>query len=116
MQNVITEYIEAQDTAIKPQLRLVYTAIHSVLPDAVEKISYGMPTFWKGHNLIHFAAQKKHIGLYPGPEAVEHYKEFLDELELKYSKGAIQIPYDQYIPVELIRSIAEWCLKHNAEA
>lgn len=30
-----------------------------------------MPTFWKRHNILHFAAVKKHIGLYPGPAAVE---------------------------------------------
>lgn len=30
-----------------------------------------MPTFWKRHNILHFAAAKKHIGLYPGPTAVE---------------------------------------------
>ncbi|MFT8390858.1 MAG: hypothetical protein ABF586_06125 [Sporolactobacillus sp.] len=35
-------------------------------PEAIEKIAYRMPTFWQGENLIHFAAFKKHIGLYPG--------------------------------------------------
>ena len=33
-----------------------------------------MPTYRKNHNLIHFAAFKKHIGLYPGAEAVEAFE------------------------------------------
>lgn len=36
-----------------------------------------MPTYWKGHNIVHFAASKKHIGLYPGPAAVEEFAEAL---------------------------------------
>ena len=75
-----------------------------------------MPTYWKGHNIIHFAAQKKHIGLYPGPEAVDHFSEKLDQAGLKYSKGSIQIPYSDKIPLELIAEIAEWCLETGNHA
>ena len=52
-----------------------------------------MPTWWQGHNIIHFAANKKHIGLYPGPEAVVQFAEKLDQAGYKYSKGSIQIPW-----------------------
>ena len=68
-----------------------------------------MPTYWKDHNIIHFAAQKKHIGLYPGPEAVAYFSEKLDHAGLKYSKGSIQIPYSDELPLDLIAEIAEWC-------
>ena len=68
-----------------------------------------MPTWWQGHNIIHFAAQKKHIGLYPGPEAVEQFTEKLDEFGLKYSKGSSQIPYSDALPLDLISAIAAWC-------
>ena len=94
----IDDYINAQDEEIREQL-----------PEAKERISWSMPTFWQGHNIIHFAAAKKHIGLYPGPEAVEHFAEKLDQAGLKYSKGAIQIPYSDPLPVSLIAEIAGWC-------
>ena len=68
-----------------------------------------MPTYWKDHNIIHFAAQKKHIGLYPGPEAVSHFSDQLDQAGLKYSKGSIQIPYSADLPLELVAEIADWC-------
>ena len=79
------------------------------LPDAEERISWSMPTYRKDHNIIHFAAQKKHIGLYPGPEAVAYFSGRLDQAGLLYSKGSIQIPYSDDLPLELIAEIADWC-------
>ena len=105
----VEEYILAQDEGIRGQLRQVRTVLVSRLPDAKEKISWSMPTYWKDHNIIHFAAQKKHIGLYPGPEAVEFFSDKLDQVGLKYSKGSIQIPYSDQLPLELIAEIADWC-------
>ena len=86
------------------------------LPGATEKISWSMPTYWDGHNLIHFAAQKKHIGLYPGPEAVEHFSGKLDQAGFKYNKGSIQIPYSDELPLDLIAEIAQWCRKTGNHA
>ena len=105
----IDEYILAQDEGIRAQLQSVRQAIREELPDAAEKISWSMPTFWQGHNIIHFAAQKKHIGLYPGPEAVVHFSEKLDAMGFKYSKGSIRIPYSDKLPISLISEIAAWC-------
>ena len=105
----VEEYILAQDEEIRDRLRKVRQVLISRLPDAAEKISWSMPTYWKDHNIIHFAAQKKHIGLYPGPEAVAFFSEKLEQAGLKYSKGSIQIPYARELPVELIAEIADWC-------
>jgi uncharacterized protein YdhG (YjbR/CyaY superfamily) len=105
----IDEYIEAQDEGIRNQLQSVREAIQDELPEATEKISWSMPTYWQGHNIIHFAAAKKHIGLYPGPEAVEHFSEKLDAHGFKHSKGSIQIPYSDELSLSLISAIAAWC-------
>lgn len=105
----VGEYIFAQDEEIRDQLQQVRQVLISRLPDAKEKISWSMPTYWKDHNIIHFAAQKKHIGLYPGPEAVAFFSEKLDQAGLKYSKGSIRIPYSDNLPLELIAEIADWC-------
>ena len=103
----IDAYIEAQDEAVQPKLREVRAIIRSTVPDAEERISWSMPTYWKGRNLIHFAASKKHIGLYPGGEATAEFAEDLKEYDV--SKGTIRLPYDKDLPVELIGSIARWC-------
>ena len=65
----IDEYIEAQPEEIRPYLGEVRAAVRRALPEAKEKISWSMPTFWDKHNIIQFAGFKKHIGLYPGPIA-----------------------------------------------
>ncbi len=108
----IEEYIKRQPEQVQPFLRQVNTAIQSAIPTAKEKISWSMPTYWKKHNLIQFAAFKKHIGLYPGPEAVEAFAHKLTQYHT--SKGAIQLPYDQPLPLELIAEIARWCEKENS--
>ena len=59
-----------------------------------------MPTYWKGRNIIHFAASKKHLGIYPGDEAVAAFAEKLAGYDV--SKGTIRIPYDQPLPEDLI--------------
>lgn len=103
----IDEYIAAQPEEIQKYLREVRDALRAALPEAEERISWSMPTFWKKHNIIHFAGFKKHIGLYPGPEAV---LEFAGELkDYKTSKGTIQLPYNKPLPLELIGKIAGWC-------
>ena len=72
-----------------------------------------MPTFWKGRNIIHFAQMKHHIGIYPGGEAVEV---FADRLKgYKTSKGAIQIPNDKDLPLDLIKDIAVWSYERYAK-
>lgn len=107
----IEEYIASQPKEVQSYLRQVNAAIKAGLPEAKEKISWSMPTYWKGCNLIQFAAAKKHIGLYPGPEAVEAFSEQLKDY--KTSKGTIQLPYDKPLPMELITEIADWCGKQN---
>ena len=90
--------------------RQIHDAIKNALPDAVQKISWSMPTYWRKRNLIQFAASKKHIGLYPGPAAVET---FADRLQgYKTSKGTIQLPYDKPLPIDLIGEIAAWSGKY----
>ena len=107
----IEEYILSQLEEVQPYLRQVNDAIKGSIPEAKEKISWSMPTYWKGRNLIQFAAFKRHIGLYPGPEAVEV---FADQLaDYKTSKGAIQLPYSKPLPLELIGEIAAWCWANN---
>lgn len=107
----IEEYIERQPEQAQSYLRQVNQTIKSAIPDAMEKISWSMPTYRKKYNLIQFAAFKKHIGLYPGPEAVEAFADRLKEY--KTSKGAIQLPYDKPLPLELIGEIAKWCETEN---
>jgi uncharacterized protein YdhG (YjbR/CyaY superfamily) len=103
----IDAYIAAQPENVQPALNQVRDTLRATLPDAEERITWSMPTYRGSKNIIHFAAHKHHIGLYPGPEAIEHFADRLTEY--KASKGAIQLPYSQHLPLELTADIAKWC-------
>jgi uncharacterized protein YdhG (YjbR/CyaY superfamily) len=114
--NPTDEYIMKQPAHTQIILLEVRSAIRNALPEATEKISWSMPTFWQGRNLIHFAAQKNHLGIYPGAEAIEHFEARLSEY--RHSKGAIQFPYKSFGTAqrEFISEIAVWCGMNAAGA
>ncbi len=107
----ILDYIHKQDSNLQPIYLTIYNCLKEVLPDVKEKISFGMPTFYEDTNLIHFACMKKHIGIYPGSEAIEYFQSEIEERGYRYSKGAIQIPYTEEIPKKFLQDIAVWCRK-----
>ena len=109
----VDEYIDRQDAALQPRLREMRALLRQALPEAEERISWSMPTYWKGRNIIHFAAAKGHLGLYPGGEATGVFAGELKGFEV--SKGTLRLPYDQPLPAELITRIARWCLQEYAK-
>lgn len=107
----IDEYIQACSEEIQEKLINLRKIIMEVSPDLLEKISWGMPTFYFKGNVIHFAAHKRHIGLYCGAEAVQF---FLDRLQsYKTSNGTIQIPNDRQLDVDLVQDIVRYNLEGN---
>ena len=109
----IDAYIVQFPEEIQVILRNTRETIAAVAPDAQQKISWAMPTFYLHGNVIHFAAAKKHLGIYPGLSGME---QFAPELaEYKTSKGAIQFPYAKPIPYELISRIAAFRAQENRE-
>jgi uncharacterized protein YdhG (YjbR/CyaY superfamily) len=105
----IDDYIAGQSEEVRPLLKAVRETIRAAAPDATEKISWRMPTYWQVENLIHFAAFKKHIGLYPGGEATTAFAERLTGY--KTSKGAIQLPLSKPVDHGLIADIVRWRVK-----
>ncbi len=109
----IDEYIALFEPEVQQKLQALRAVIKEAAPDAQEKISWQMPTFTLHGNLVHFAANKKHIGLYPGASGVES---FLPKLAAyKTSKGAIQFPMDKPMPFELITEIVQFRAAQNIE-
>ena len=109
----VEEYIAAQEESVQPRLQALRAILRAAIPEAEERISWSMPTYWKGQNLIHFSASKKHLGLYPGGEATTVFAEELKGLDV--SKGTIRLPYDRPLPEELITRIARWCWREYAK-
>lgn len=109
----VDEYLAVQPPEIRVLLESVRATIRKAAPGAVEKISYQMPTFFQEGNLVHFAAFKKHIGLYPGSGAIESFKDELARFEC--SKGTIRFPLDKPIPHALIGRIVKFRVRQNLE-
>ena len=107
----IDEYIANCPKEVQKKLRQMREAIKVAAPQATEKISYRMPTFYLNGNLVHFAALKNHIGFYPTPSGVQA---FLKETS-KYAstKGAIQFPLDEPLPLKLVSKIVKFRVKEN---
>ena len=107
----IDQYISTFPEDIQLKLKRIREIIQKEAPEATEKISYQMPTFYLSGNLVHFAAFKNHIGFYPTPSGVEAFQKKLEKYQT--SKGAIQFPLDQELPVNLIREIVQYRLEEN---
>ena len=104
----IDEYINQYDGDTKKRLNNIRKTIMKVDSTLEERMSWQMPTFWKKYNIIHFAAGKNHIGIYPGPEAIVFFSKELKDY--KTSKGAIQFPNDKPISYDLISRIVKYNL------
>jgi len=109
----VGEYIAAQPKDVQAILNKLRSTIKSVAPDAEEIISYQMPAYKQNGMLVFFAGYKKHIGFYPTASGIENFKKEI--ARYKWSKGAIQFPLDEPLPVTLIKKIVKFKLKENEE-
>lgn len=106
----IDEYISLFPLNVQASLRRLRQAIKKTAPKAEETINYGIPTFkFKGGNLVHFAAFKKHLGFYPTPSAIVAFKKELASYKL--AKGSVQFPLANPIPFDLINKIVKFRVK-----
>lgn len=107
----IDQYISEAPREVQERLNKLRDVIKSEVPDAEERIAYAMPTFSQNGNLVHFAYFKNHIGFFPAPSGIENFK---DELaKYKTSKGTVQFPLNEEIPMDLVREIVRFRLKEN---
>jgi uncharacterized protein YdhG (YjbR/CyaY superfamily) len=107
----IDEYIASFPVKTRVKLEQMRGTIKAAAPEAKEKISYQMPTFYLHGNLVHFAAQANHIGFYPTPSGIEAFK---DKLTIyKSSKGAVQFPMDKPLPLDLVSEIVKFRVGEN---
>ncbi len=108
----VDEYLANFSGETRQKLDQIRKTIKAVVPAAAkERIAYGIPTFSLNGNLVHFAGYKTHIGFYPGSVPIA---EFAKELSgYKTSKGTVQFPLDQPLPLELISKIVAICVQRD---
>jgi len=108
----IDEYISTFPAEMQVVLEQVRQTIHHTVPEAVEIMSYGMPTFnLNGKHLVFFAGWKHHISLYPLPAGDEVFQQELSHY--KKAKGSIQFPFDKPIPYDFVEQIVTLLMRES---
>jgi uncharacterized protein YdhG (YjbR/CyaY superfamily) len=107
----IDAYIAGFPPDVQEILKKIRLTIKEAAPEATEKISYQIPTFYLKGNLVHFAAFKNHIGFFPTSSGVEKFKDELSVYEL--SKGTIRFPLGKPIPYNIITKITMFRVEEN---
>ena len=111
----VDEYIAQAPEESQARLNELRATIKAAAPEALERISYGMPAYEYKGRLVYFQLWKKHIGLYglTGPVLDEH-KEDLEGYVM--SKGTIQLPLGEELPVDLVSKLVKAQVRRNDEA
>jgi uncharacterized protein YdhG (YjbR/CyaY superfamily) len=110
----IDEYHSSFPDDIQRILGQLRQTIKQTIPEATETISYGMPAFRQNKVLVYYAVHNEHIGFYPTPNPIIHFKNEL--VKYKTSKGAIQFPIDKPLPLTLIKKIVKFRVEEDAKS
>lgn len=107
----VDAYVAAAPPAVRAKLKQLRKLVMSVVPGAVEGISYGMPYYkWNGA-FAGFAAFKAHIGFFPGAIVQQFAK---DLAGYETAKGTVRFPLDEPLPESLIRKLLKAAVARNA--
>jgi uncharacterized protein YdhG (YjbR/CyaY superfamily) len=107
----VDEYIDGAPKEVQEKLRQLRALILQVSPDAVERISYGMPFYEYHGRLIYYGVAKNHIGLYIPPPVIEEHRK---EIGRYYAtKATLHLPFHEDLPNELIKMLVRAKMKKN---
>lgn len=107
----IDEYHEGYPESIRVRLESMRSIIKRCAPGAIEKMAYGIPTFYLKGNLVHYGGYDNHIGFYPAPSAISAFE--YDLKDYKRAKGSVQFPHERMLPEELIERMVEFRVREN---
>ncbi len=110
--NEVDEYLARVSEPARTTLKTVRAAIRSVAPpEAIEGISYGIPTFKYKGMLAAYAAFSDHCSLFPGAGPTVEFKNELKNFQT--SKGTIRFAPDKPIPVTLLKKLVQARIAEN---
>lgn len=109
----VEAYLASAPEPSRARLHEIVALFRAELPEATERISYGVPTWHLVENVVHVAGYERHVGLYPGSGALVAFAE--DLASYATSKGTVQFPHDRALPLDLIRKVVRWRLDRVRE-
>jgi uncharacterized protein YdhG (YjbR/CyaY superfamily) len=101
----VSDYIAGLDAPERDVMERIRARAVSLVPDAVEGVSYGMPALrYRDSPLLSIMKAKAHIGLYPySPPVIEAVSSELDGYS--WAKGTIRFTPEHPLPDSLVDRI-----------
>jgi uncharacterized protein YdhG (YjbR/CyaY superfamily) len=109
----IAEYIQAAPREGQPHLRRLYAILKSVAPKAQQVIKWNTPFFVDPRFVFAFSAHKAHCSFAPTEAALAAFGKELANYET--TKNFLKMPYDEPLPEDLVRRIAEYRLENMGD-
>lgn len=108
----VDAYLQSFPDDTRAILEKMRQAIRRAAPEAIETMSYGIPTFDRnGKHLVFLAGWKRHISLYPVPAGDSAFQQ--DIAPYKKAKGTLQFPLDRPIPYDLVERTVTFLRKES---
>ena len=108
----VDDYVATFPPKVQAVLEQIRATAHRTVPDGVEAISYDIPTIrLHGRSVVHFAAWKHHISVYPRPEADDDLGR--DLAPHVAGRGTLKFPLDEPFPHELFERIVAALLEQR---
>lgn len=103
----IDEYLAGVNAEHRVALEKLRKAIRSLVPQAEECISYGIPAFrLNGRSLVFFGAWASHCSFYPGSSATLK-KVRTDLKDFGTSKGTLRFTPGKPLPIALVKKLVK---------
>jgi uncharacterized protein YdhG (YjbR/CyaY superfamily) len=98
----VDDYVACAPREVRRVLERIRAIVRAAAPNAVERLSYGMPAYFENGALVYFGAFRRHIGFYPPVRSAA-----LAPAIRRYTGpgGNLRFPLDAPIPYRLIARV-----------
>ena len=101
----VDAYINQLTVDQKNIITTIRSGIQQRHPEAIEKLSYQMPSFKYKKHFVYYGAFKKHIGLYP--PLTDNLALIEKTSPYRNAKGNLMFQYEEVIPYDLIFEVVD---------
>jgi len=110
----VESYLRGVPADAQASLGKLRQTIKSVAPEAVEVISYGIPTFkLDGRMLVSYAAFAEHCSFFPGAGPLDEHEDELKSFQT--SKGTIRFTQTKPLSAALVKKLVKTRIRLNEE-
>lgn len=101
----VDEYVMSVPESVRPALQSVRERIRETVPDAEERISYGIAGFrLDGKMLMYIGGWTSHVSMYPIPDVDDELGAEIDRY--RAGKGTLKFPVGEPMPLDLVGRLA----------